>query len=272
MSDPTLAETAAQAPAKVSPSLSQGACAGAAGSVPAPTPAAPLRNGVVEGAGPTGEIMSAVEEAQVGCRADPFGATLGAPRRVRFRLNSAYGLSAFVGVVTYLAYGSLNQAWSNWVLVAVGLYMFLSIPLYSKLSNKIEVAVTERTNLETGGRIARYIPQLLINLALLWVFVEGQVIELSGLDGIGGFFATAAWITIVSQGGQYLANWLALKKIGDADQNVVLAVSISAIVNALAVSGVTWIHPIYIGLSLSFGAVIFGVGLVADTKFLTKRA
>lgn len=206
-----------------------------------------------------------------GSRADPFATAQEARRPSRFRLNSSYGLSAFVGVVTYLAYGSLNQAWANWVLVAVGLYMFLSIPLYSKLSNKIEVAITKRTRLETGGRIARYIPQLLINLALLWVFVEGQVIDLRGLDGIGGFFATAAWITIVSQGGQYLANWLALKKIGDADRNVVLAVSISAIVNALAVSGVTWIHPIYIALSLAFGAVIFGAGVVADTRFLTKR-
>jgi hypothetical protein len=206
-----------------------------------------------------------------GCRADPF-TTVRETRRVRrIRLNSSYWLSAFVGVVTYLAYGSLNQAWGNWVLAAVGLYMFLSIPIYSKLSNKIEFAITKRTRLETGGRIARYIPQLLVNLALLWVFVEGQVIDPSGLEGIGGFFATAAWITIVSQGGQYLANWLARKSIGDADRNVVLAVSISAIVNALAVSGVTWIHPVYIGLSLSFGAVIFGVGVMADTRFLSKR-
>ncbi len=64
-----------------------------------------------------------------GSRADPF-VTVREPRRtLRIRLNSSYGLSAFVGVVTYLAYGSLNQAWSNWVLFAVALYMFLSIPL-----------------------------------------------------------------------------------------------------------------------------------------------
>ena len=212
------------------------------------------------------------EGAFDGCRADPFTRVRETRRAPRFRLNSSYGLSAFVGVVTYLAYGSLNQAWGNWVLAAVGLYMFLSIPIYSKLSNRIEVAITNRTRLETVGRIARYVPQLLVNLALLWVFVEGQVIDPRGLEGIGGFFATAAWITIVSQGGQYLANWLAQKDIGDADPNVVLAVSVSAIVNALAVSGVTWIHPIYIGLSLSFGALIFGVGVVADTKFLSKRA
>lgn len=207
-----------------------------------------------------------------GCRADPFaGLRERRPRRL-FRFSSSYGLSAFVGVVTYLAYGSLNHAWANWALFAVAVYMFLSIPLYSKLSNRIEFAITERTKLETGGRIARYIPQLLVNLALLWVFVEGQVIDPKGLEGIGGFFATAAWITIVSQGGQYLANWLALRHVGDADRNVVLAVSISAIVNALAVSGVTWIHPIYIALSLSFGAVIFGVGVVTDTRFLSKRS
>jgi hypothetical protein len=206
-----------------------------------------------------------------GCRADPFAAAKEPRRSLRIRWNSSYGLSAFVGVVTYLAYGSLNHAWDNWVLFAVAVYMFLSIPIYSKLSNKIEFAVTKQTRLETGGRIARYLPQLLVNLVLLWVFVEGQVIDPSGLVGIGGFFATGAWITIVSQGGQYLANWLARRNVGDADRNVVLAVSISAIVNALAVSGVTWIHPIYIALSLCFGAVIFGVGVVADTRVLSKR-
>ena len=223
------------------------------------------------GAGAPGPSPKPPSAAPEGCRADPF-ASMSEPQRIRrFRPNSSYGLSAFVGVVTYLAYGSLNHAWSNWVLFAVAIYMFLSIPIYSKLSNKVESAATRWAKLETVGRIARYIPQLLVNLALLWVFVEGQVIDPSGLVGIGGFFATAAWITIVSQGGQYLANWLARKHFGDADRNVVLAVSISATVNALAVSGVTWIQPVYIVLSLSFGAVIFGVGVVADTRLLSKR-
>lgn len=224
-----------------------------------------------EGRAPT-RAQQATGEPFDGCRANPFAGSSERRRWRLFRFSSSYGLSAFVGVVTYLAYGSLNHAWTNWALFAVAIYMFLSIPLYSKLSNQIEFAITKRTRLETGGRIARYIPQLLVNLALLWVFVEGQVIDPRGLDGIGGFFATAAWITIVSQGGQYLANWLAKKNVGDSDRNVVLAVSISAIVNALAVSGVTWIHPIYIALSLSFGAVIFGVGVVTDTRFISKRA
>ena len=206
-----------------------------------------------------------------GCRADPFDPAGKPAKRLQFKLNSSYGLSAFVGVVTYLAYGSLNHAWTNWVLFAVALYMFVSIPLYSKLSNKLERAVTRRTQLETLGRIARYVPQLLVNLALLWVFLEGGVIDPRGLEGIGGFFATAAWITIVSQGGQYLANWFARRLIGDSDRNVVLAVSTSAIVNALAVSGITWIQPIYIIISLSFGLLIFGVGVLTDARRLTRR-
>jgi len=223
------------------------------------------------GGGPLRD-RDARRDSFAGCRADPFAGGGDRRRRRLFRFSSSYGLSAFVGVVTYLAYGSLNFAWGNWALFAVAVYMFLSIPLYSKLSNRIEFAITKKTKLETGGRIARYIPQLLVNLALLWVFVEGQVIDPKGLEGIGGFFATAAWITIVSQGGQYLANWLARRDVGDADRNVVLAVSISAIVNALAVSGVTWIHPVYIALSLSCGAVIFGVGVVTDTRFLSRRS
>lgn len=195
--------------------------------------------------------------------------------RWRARLHcsrSSYGLSGFVGLLTYVAYGSLNHAWSNWALIAVSLYMFLSIPLYSKLSNYVEFSSAQWSKLETGGRIARYVPQLLINIVLLWVFVAGGVIDPSGLEGIGGFFATAAWITIVSQGGQYLANWLARREIGSADPNVVVAVSVSAVVNALAVSGVTWIHPVYVAISLVFGAAIFGMGLILDIRSLCDRS
>lgn len=207
-------------------------------------------------------------EAFDGCRTDTLCAPQGKHRFERFRLNSPYGLSGVVGVVTYFAYGALNHAWDNWALVAVAVYMFLSIPLYSKASNRIETAITTLTRLETCGRLGRFVPQLIVNLGLLWVLVAGQVIDPNGLIGIGGFFATTAWITIVSQGGQYLANWLACRNIGDADNNVVLAVSISVIVNALAVSGIVWVHPIHIGISLTCGIAIFGMGLLTDIRFI----
>ena len=51
-----------------------------------------------------------------------------------------------------------------------------------------------------------------------------------------------------------------------------LAVSVSATVNALAVSGVGWIQPVYVTLSLVFGAAIFGMGLVTDARFLSTRS
>jgi hypothetical protein len=149
-------------------------------------------------------------------------------------------LGAFVGVITYLSYGYLNQAWSNWVLVAISIFMFLSLPLYSKYSNRIEDLGARWTQLETGGRVARYLFQLLDNMLLLWVYVAGGVINPAALEGIGGFFATAAWITMVSQGGQYLASYLARRGIGS-------------------------------GISLGLGALIFGLGLMADTKRLLEK-
>lgn len=223
--------------------------------------------------GPRGFIASehVPRGASDGCRADPF-ATVPEPRRApRIRLNSPYGLGAFVGVITYLSYGYLNQAWSNWVLVAISIFMFLSLPLYSKYSNRIEDLGARWTQLETGGRVARYLFQLLDNMLLLWVYVAGGVINPAALEGIGGFFATAAWITMVSQGGQYLASYLARRGIGSPDHNVVWAVAISVTISALAVSGVTWIQPIYVGISLGLGALIFGLGLMADTKRLLEK-
>lgn len=185
--------------------------------------------------------------------------------------NPAYALSAFVGLLTYAAYAALNQAWTNPALIAIGLFLFLSTPLYSKYSNRIEAMAARLTALETGGRIARCLFQLLDNLFLLWVFVAGQVIDPAGLAGIGGFFATAAWITIISQGGQYLAKELSRSGFGHPDRNVVVAFTISASVSALAVSGVTWIQPIFILASLGFGAGFFGVGVVTDARRILER-
>lgn len=185
--------------------------------------------------------------------------------------NPAYALSAFVGLVTYATYAALNQAWTSPALIAIGLFLFLTTPLYSKYSNRIEAMVARLTALETGGRIARCLFQLLDNLFLLWVFVAGEVIDPAGLVAIGGFFATAAWVTIISQGGQYLANEASRRGLGHPDRNVVVAFAISASVSALAVSGVTWIQPIFILGSLGFGAGIFGVGLVIDARRLLGR-
>jgi hypothetical protein len=205
-----------------------------------------------------------------GCRADPFAAAAKRAKRRRLQLNSSYGLGAFVGVITYLSYGYLNSAWSNWALIAISFFMFASLPLYSKCSNRIESLGTRLTQLETGGRIARYLFQLLDNMILLWVYVAGGVIDPSALEGIGGFFATAAWITIVSQGGQYVANHLARAGLGSPDRNVVWAVAISVTISALAVSGVAWIQPIYVAISVGFGALIFGLGVMGDTRRLLK--
>jgi len=206
-----------------------------------------------------------------GFRADPF-VTVREPRRPpRIRLNSSYGLGAFVGLITYLSYGYLNHAWSNWALVAISIFMFVSLPLYSKYSNRIEYLAARWTQLETGGRVARYLFQFLDNMFLLWIYVAGEVIDPTALDAIGGFFATAAWITIISQGGQYLANSLARKGFGNPDRNVVWAIAISVTISALAVSGVSWIQPVYVVISLGFGALIFGIGLMADAKRLLEK-
>lgn len=209
--------------------------------------------------------------AAEGCRVDPFARTGKSAKLRRLGLNTSYGLGAFVGVITYLSYAYLNNAWSNWALVAISLFMFASLPLYSKCSNRIESLGTRLTQLETGGRVARYLFQLLDNMILLWVYVAGGVIDPAALEGIGGFFATAAWITIVSQGGQYVANHLARAGLGNPDRNVVWAVAISVMISALAVSGVAWIQPVYVAVSVGFGALIFGIGVMSDTRRLLKR-
>ncbi len=183
------------------------------------------------------------------------------------RLNGAYGISALVGILTYFAYGSLNGAWANPALAGIVLYMFLVIPGYSKLSNRIETYAARWSGLETVGRLCRYLAQLGVNLILLWAFLAGEILDPAGLAELGGFFGAAAWITIVSQGGQYFATGLARHGLGRSDINVVLAISTSAVVNALAVSGVLWIQPIYVAVSMSIGVTMLSFGILSDARF-----
>ena len=180
----------------------------------------------------------------------------------------SYRLSGLTAFLTYITYAWLNDAWGNYALVGIGVYLYLSIPAYSRLSNQLESGTSAFAGLTTAGRVARYAMQFAVNCILLYVFLAGGILDPVGLGGIGGFFGAAAWVTAVSQGGQYAANWLATMGIGGSDRNVVVSISISVVVNALAVSGVIWIQTIYIGASLFFAGVILFSGVVFDIKAL----
>ena len=121
----------------------------------------------------------------------------------------SYWVSGLTGLLTYLTYAWLNDAWSNFALIAVAAYLFVSIPAYSQLSNLVEEGASELTGLRTAGRAVRYILQFVVTCLLLYVFLAGDILDPAGLVGIGGFFGAAAWVTAISQGGQYFAVWLA---------------------------------------------------------------
>lgn len=182
--------------------------------------------------------------------------------------DGSYRLSGLTGLLIYATYATLNNAWGNYALLAISLYMYLSIPAYSRLSNLVDTKVCDLTGLRTAGRVVRYVLQLAVNCILLYVFLAGGILDPAGLAGIGGFYGAAAWVTAVSQGGQYFANWLAVTGVGSSDRNVVVSISVSVVVNALAVSGVALIQPIYVGASLFFAGVILFSGVVLDIKAL----
>ncbi len=183
-------------------------------------------------------------------------------------MGGSYWLSGLTGLLTYITYALLNDAWGNYALAAIAVYLYLSIPAYSRLSNRLESRTGDSTGLTTIGRVARYTLQFTVNCALLYVFLAGGILDRAGLGGIGGFFGAAAWVTAVSQGGQYAANWLATIGVGSSDRNVIISISVSVVVNALAVSGVVWIQSIYVGASLFFAGVILLSGVLFDIKTL----
>jgi hypothetical protein len=173
-----------------------------------------------------------------------------------------YALSGLVGALTFVTYGSVNAAWSNPALWVFCAYLWACIPAYSTLSNRLERWAAGRSGLLTGGRGARLAAQMGVNVVLLALVVWGGVVDSAGLVGMGGFMMTALWITLVSQGGQYLALRLAGPR--QADAYVTVAVCLSATVTALAVSGVPLVQPVYVAASLVLGGLLIACDLMAD--------
>ncbi len=72
-------------------------------------------------------------------------------------------ISLCIAAVMHAAYGAAHGAWGNPVLIGVTAFIACFMPLYSRLSNRIE----------TWGRLGRFTPQLLFNVVVLGVVALG---------------------------------------------------------------------------------------------------
>ncbi|GGF22173.1 hypothetical protein GCM10011611_30300 [Aliidongia dinghuensis] len=167
-------------------------------------------------------------------------------------------LSMFMGLVLWLSYARAQNAWENPVLVGVALFVALALPSISVVSNILDARVSTLAHHRLPGRLARFVAQLLVNIAIFAVMIVGRVIPPGGIDQVGGIAGAAAVTTLASQGLQAVALWLAWRGIGRADGNVLLALSANIVVAALAIAGIGWARQAFLigGAGLAVLAVL----------------
>jgi nicotinic acid mononucleotide adenylyltransferase len=187
------------------------------------------------------------------------------PLRRYFQSRSTqYGLA--IGLLLYLAYAGGHGAWGNPALILMAAFIGFFLPHYSKLSNKIEEKLQFKTAMVTPGRLGRLAAQLLFNVGVFAGMLHGGVIAAEKIAFLGGIFWIALLTTAASQGIQYIALGLASRDIGEKNRNVVVGLSMNVIVTAIATLGFPWARTLFNVIGLSFGGLVFGLGLLSDLR------
>ncbi len=165
--------------------------------------------------------------------------------------------SFFISGLFYCAYSSIDNNWANPYLFAPAALLFLLMPFFARISNKFEQMGHLYTGKMVVGRVVRFMPQIMINYSIIYSITRGGIIPQSHVDAFGGFMGITLYVTMASQGLQYIGIAMANRGYGERFTNVTLAVSTNIIVTALAVYGLIWFRYLY--LAMGFSAVSVGI-------------
>lgn len=189
-----------------------------------------------------------------------------ADRIGRYVRSTSTRTAAFVGLLTYLSYAYAHGGWTNPALIGVSVFTGAFLPTYARFSNKAELWANNRFGFVTAGRIGRFVPQYVFNLAVFWVLLWGGALNRVGMASVGGFVGAALVTSLASQGSQYLGLFLFQRGIGDANRNVLIGVSANLILAALGTAGIPGAREAFLGAGFLLGTVLFGVGLLSDLR------
>jgi hypothetical protein len=184
----------------------------------------------------------------------------------RWLRSTSTRTAAFVGLLSYLSYAYAHGSWANPALIGVSVFVGVFLPSYAKLSNKAELWANNRFGFVTCGRLGRFIPQYAFNLAVFWIMEWGGALNRDGIASVGGVGSAALITTLASQGAQYVGLYLFQRGIGDANRNVLIAVSVNLVLAALGTAGVPGAREAFLISGFLFGVVFFGIGLLSDLR------
>jgi len=140
------------------------------------------------------------------------------------------------------------------------------LPSYSKLSNKAELWANNKFGFVTAGKLGRFFPQLVFNLAVFWACLWGGAFNLAGIASVGGFAGAALVTTLASQGTQYLGGYFVARGIGDANRNTLVGLLVNIILAALGTAGIPGAREAFLIFGFVLGGLFFGVGLLSDIR------
>lgn len=142
-----------------------------------------------------------------------------------------------MGALYYFAYAAPSDSWTDPWLIGVALFISGFAPYYSKFSNKIDEKAAFRTASLFAGKLARFIAQVLFNVVVYSLLVQGTSVDEADLAGLGGILGISLVVSLASQGIQYLAIAFSNRDIGIKNLNVTIGVAVSIAVAAMAAQG-----------------------------------
>lgn len=184
----------------------------------------------------------------------------------RYVRSPSTRMAAFVGLLTYLSYAYAHNSWTNPALIGVSVFIGVCLPSYAKLSNKAELWANNRFGFVTAGRLGRFTPQFVLNLAIFGIMSWGGALSREGIASVGGVASAALITSLASQGIQYLAAYMFSRGVGDMNRNVQVGVSFVIVLTALGTAGLPFAREAFLVTGFVLGGVLFGIGLLSDIR------
>jgi hypothetical protein len=187
-------------------------------------------------------------------------------RLLRYVRSPSTRMAAFAALLSYLSYAYAHGSWANPALICVSVFVGVFMPSYAKLSNKADLWASNQFGFVTAGRLGRFIPQYVFNLAVFGVLLWGGALNRGGVASVGGFASAALITTLASQGLQYLGMFLVSRGIGDANRNVLVGLSLNIILTSFGTAGLPIAREAFLVMGFGFGILLFGIGLLSDLR------
>jgi hypothetical protein len=173
-------------------------------------------------------------------------------------LLNEYLCSLVAAATLYAAYAQVGDNASSVALAAVAVYFFVSLPAFSRISNRLDTLVAVALTSAAAGRMARLLAQYLYNFGLYLAFIRSGLVDAAHVDTMGGPVVGALATTLASNAFQHVALRLSANGVGRDDANVTLAVCLTVLVTAAAVLDVPHARAAFLAAGAVIGLAAIG--------------